>query len=147
MSSTRCVWIQYRNATGLELIGECGERPSESEVLIASQLGDGLDAEDLGEHLVVTLGETGQGRRPTVEDFLQSLVFVRPVQHLARSTDVAIACSLLDRVRPADTLLISIFSNSGCGTPDHARKELIMISVALMMPTGVTRLHESCCSR
>src|SRR5688572_7847621 len=70
MSSTRCVWIQYRNATGLELIGECVERPSESEVLIASELGDGLDAEDLGEHLVVTLGETGQGRRRTVEGFL-----------------------------------------------------------------------------
>ena len=124
MSSTRCVWIQYRNATGLELIGECGERPSESEVLIASQLGDGLDAEDLGEHLVVTLGETGQADGGPSRDFLQTLVFVRSVQHLPRSTDVAIACSLLDRVRRrADTPLISIFSNSGCGTPDLCAKK------------------------
>jgi hypothetical protein len=124
MSSTRCVWIQYRNAAGLELIGECGERPSESEVLIASELGDGLDAEDLGEHLVVTLGETGQGRRRTVEDFWQSVVFVRSVQHLPRSTEAAIACSLLDRIRRrADALLISIFSNSGCGTPDPCAKK------------------------
>jgi hypothetical protein len=122
MSSTRCVWIQYRNGTGLDLIGERDKRPSESEVGVASQLGDGLDAEDLGEHLVVGLGETGQSRRRAVEDFLQSLVFVRPVQRLPRSTDVAIADSLLDRVRCADALLISIFSNSGCGTPDPGTK-------------------------
>ncbi|HEX5907061.1 MAG TPA: hypothetical protein VFY56_08585, partial [Propionibacteriaceae bacterium] len=55
--------------------------PQRDRSAVASQLGDGLDAEDLGEHLVVTLGETGQGRRRIVEDFLQSLVFVRPVQH------------------------------------------------------------------
>ena len=65
----KACWIRYRNATGLKLVGKCDERTGESEVLVIAQLGDSLDAEDLPEHLVMTLGEASQNRRWGGEDF------------------------------------------------------------------------------
>ena len=93
MSSGGCAWIRYRDATGLKPPGERDEDSGQSEVLVAPQFGHGLDAEDLGKHLVVAFREPCERRRRSVENLLQSLVFVGRSSTLPKSTDVAMICS------------------------------------------------------
>jgi hypothetical protein len=68
MSSGGCAWIRYRDATGLKPPGERDEDSGQSEVLVAPQFGHGLDAEDLGKHVVVAFRETRERRRRSVEN-------------------------------------------------------------------------------
>ena len=62
-------------AAVLDLAGECNQRSSQSEVLVAPQFGDGLNAKDVGKDLVVALRQTRQSRRRSGEDLRQTLVF------------------------------------------------------------------------
>jgi hypothetical protein len=68
MSSGGCAWIRYRDATGLKPPGERDEDSGHSEVLVPPQFGHGLDAEDLGKHVVVAFRETRERRRRSVEN-------------------------------------------------------------------------------
>jgi hypothetical protein len=68
MSSGGCAWIRYRDATGLKPPGERDEDSGQSEVLVPPQFGHGLDAEDLGKHVVVAFRETRERRRRSVEN-------------------------------------------------------------------------------
>jgi hypothetical protein len=46
----------------LDLAGERDQRSSQSEMFVATQFGDRLNAKDVGEYLVVTLRQTRQSR-------------------------------------------------------------------------------------